>query len=142
MMDRPFPDTHWDDVPPLVEDDACTNRIGDLCMDGTIPEWAAEQLDELHRETLAAAASQARREALTEFLSAARSCARFRCEMTEDMLVCPDCGATVEGNDPVRGVCQADAIRQIRADVIETYLHRALATPQERRETGRDDDAV
>ena len=27
-------------------------RIGDLMMDGVIPEWAAEQLDELHRVAL------------------------------------------------------------------------------------------
>jgi hypothetical protein len=68
-MTRPFPDTHWDDASSL-EDDACTNRIGDLYMDGTIPEWAAEQLDELHRAVVTAERAEARRAVLAPIADA------------------------------------------------------------------------
>ena len=29
------------------------------------------------------------------------------CPPLDENLSCPECGATVEGNDPVQGVCQA-----------------------------------
>ncbi len=52
------------DTMEQAREDACIKRIGDLYMDGTIPEWAAEQLDELHRAALTAAAAEARRAAI------------------------------------------------------------------------------
>lgn len=74
----------------------------------------------------AAAEDKARRVERELCLQAARSCAQFKCQMTDEIPRCPDCGATVTGDDPVNGVCQADAIRSVRADVIEAFLRRSL----------------
>ncbi len=88
-----------------------------------------------HRELaidVAAALAAAERAGAEKILRAARACASFRCTVDDGYPPrCPDCGATVAGNDPVRGRCQSDVIKNIKADVIEAYLRRALPLPGE-----------
>ncbi len=83
-------------------------------------------------ERVSAALAAAERAGAEKILQAARACASYRCPVDDGYPPrCPDCGATVTGNDPVRGRCQSDVIRGIKADVIEAYLRRALPLPGE-----------